>query len=259
MEKQDPSCPPRIFNEILSGSIGMIPDGYIILENTTAATFSGLTPEDFLKKYQDRLNQSQYSIYKPQLGSSPSVMYDLIWALALGLNSTSNKIAQENDTGCEEQYYGDLVPLEEFNYTNQKIGCILRKSISEVQFDGLSGPIKFNANGSQPDNVLLVQQYRELDSDGNVERVTVADITFQIEVNETFGIFTFREGEYLWESGIPYDGYPEEVIHPNNTPLFIIYSICASVGMIFIGVCFVFNIAFRNKKLLFKFINLNYS
>ena len=106
----------------------------------------------------------------------------------------------------------------------------------------------------------------------------MADITFQIEVGETFGIFTFREGEYLWEceifsiillkltlyvhtypAGIPYDGYPEEVIHPNNTPLFIIYSICASFGMIFIGVCFVFNIAFRNKKLLFKFINLNYS
>ena len=65
-------------------------------------------------------------------------MYDLIWALALGLNSTSNKIAQGNETGCEEQYYGDLVPLEDFNYTNQKIGCILRKSISEVQFDGLS-------------------------------------------------------------------------------------------------------------------------
>ena len=42
LEKQDPSCPPRIFNEILSGSIGMIPDGYIILENTTASTFSGL-------------------------------------------------------------------------------------------------------------------------------------------------------------------------------------------------------------------------
>ena len=66
------------------------------------------------------------------------MLYDLIWALALGLDSASKKIAQGNKTGCEEQYDGDLVPLEEFNYTNQKIGCILRKSISEVQFDGLS-------------------------------------------------------------------------------------------------------------------------
>ena len=53
---------------------------------------------------------------------------------------------------------------------------------------------------------------------------------------------------YNYTAGIPYDGYPEEVIHPNSTPLFIIYSIFASAGIVFVVVCLVFNIMFRNKK-----------
>lgn len=75
--------------------------------------------------------------------------------------------------------------------------------------------------------------------------------------------FTFREGSNistLWENGeIPYDGYPEEVIHPTNAPLYITYSIFATAGMIFVGLCFVFNAVFRNKKIVkLTSPNLNY-
>ena len=46
----------------------------------------------------------------------------------------------------------------------------------------------------------------------------------------------------------PYDGFPEETIHQNHLALIIIYDIAAFVGLIFVAVCLVFNIVFRNKK-----------
>ena len=46
----------------------------------------------------------------------------------------------------------------------------------------------------------------------------------------------------------PYDGYEVHIIHQNHLALIIIYNIAAFVSLIFVTVCFVFNIVFRNKK-----------
>lgn len=46
----------------------------------------------------------------------------------------------------------------------------------------------------------------------------------------------------------PYDGFPESVIHQNSIVLLIVYDIAASIGIIFVTVCFVFNVVFREKK-----------
>ena len=46
----------------------------------------------------------------------------------------------------------------------------------------------------------------------------------------------------------PYDGYEMDTIHQNHLALFVIYDITAFVGLIFVAVCLVFNIVFRNKK-----------
>ena len=46
-----------------------------------------------------------------------------------------------------------------------------------------------------------------------------------------------------------YDGYEVDDIHQNHLALIIIYDIIAFVGLIFVAVCLVFNIVFRNKKL----------
>ena len=51
----------------------------------------------------------------------------------------------------------------------------------------------------------------------------------------------------------PYDGYEVDAIHQNNLSLIIIYDIAAFVGLIFVAVCLVFNIVFRNKKLITEY------
>ena len=60
-----------------------------------------------------------------------------MWSIAIGLDIASKKIADSNDSGCEH-LYGELVPLEMFDYRNAKLGCIMKKSYDEVMFTGVT-------------------------------------------------------------------------------------------------------------------------
>ena len=57
--------------------------------------------------------------------------------MALGLNATVQRIAQDDDSGCED-LPGDLVPLEDFDYTNERLGCIMKQSMRDINFTGLT-------------------------------------------------------------------------------------------------------------------------
>ena len=67
------------------------------------------------------------------------VMYDVIWVLALSLNKTMTMInsGNINETNCEN-VSGSLVPLEHFNYTNEKIGCVIQWNLQRTNFNGVS-------------------------------------------------------------------------------------------------------------------------
>ena len=52
----------------------------------------------------------------------------------------------------------------------------------------------------------------------------------------------------------PYDGYEVDTIHQNHLALIIIiYDIVVFLGLVFVAVCLVFNIIFRNKKSVTRF------
>ena len=93
------------------------------------------TPDEFELEYDRRLALPEYDgLVEP---FAAGVAYDAAWALAVGLNITANKINSNNVQGCESSP-GSLVPLEEFDYSNDKMGCLLAKSFSEVNFMGIT-------------------------------------------------------------------------------------------------------------------------
>ena len=63
--------------------------------------------------------------------------YDAVWAMALGLHYASERVRRNDHSGCE-QLSGNLVKLENFDYQNKVMGCILRKSFHEVNFTGIT-------------------------------------------------------------------------------------------------------------------------
>ena len=78
-----------------------------------------------------------------------TVAYDALWTLALALNRTSEMVQRMtreeimNTTQCEgsDEEAGrmwELVSLENFTYTNQLMGCIVRWNLERTDFVGVS-------------------------------------------------------------------------------------------------------------------------
>ena len=66
-------------------------------------------------------------------------IYDALWALALALNETMTMVdsLNINETGCESMN-GSLVPLHQFDYTNAMMGCLIKWSMQQTDFFGVS-------------------------------------------------------------------------------------------------------------------------
>ena len=58
-------------------------------------------------------------------------------AVANALMSDTGKIEMGKEGGCAGKA-GGLVPLEMFNYGNEKLGCVLQESIDDLRFLGIS-------------------------------------------------------------------------------------------------------------------------
>ena len=58
-------------------------------------------------------------------------------AVANALMSDTGKIEMGEEGGCTGKA-GGLVPLEMFNYGNEKLGCVLQESIDDLRFLGIS-------------------------------------------------------------------------------------------------------------------------
>ena len=89
---------------------------------------------NFAKEFRIWAGESQDIAYG-------GLVYDTIWILALALNKTLSMVDAGNSsiigTGCENAT-GSLVPLEEFSYSNEKMGCIMQWNLQRTNFSGVS-------------------------------------------------------------------------------------------------------------------------
>ena len=89
----------------------------------------------FNEMYEERTRRDHYNTT-----SQAYKLYDVMWALALALNSTDAMVksgANISGTGCED-VPGSVVPLEMFEYSNKKLGCLIQWNIQRTNFSGLT-------------------------------------------------------------------------------------------------------------------------
>jgi aspartate aminotransferase-like enzyme len=91
----------------------------------------------FTERYEERATNGSYDII-----NQAYKLYDVLWILALALNSTDAMIKKEESnvtmTECENAT-GTLVPLEDFDYSNELMGCVIRWNIQQThRFYGLT-------------------------------------------------------------------------------------------------------------------------
>ena len=95
---------------------------------------------EFDKEYSRRTSEGGFQVVDAGVR-----LYDVLWVLARALNNTVNmvKSGDISETGCSNAT-GSLVPLEEFNYTNVKMGCLIHWNLQQTNFSGGSVSVHTN-------------------------------------------------------------------------------------------------------------------
>ena len=84
-----------------------------------------------------RLELDQYKEQNLTLLVNSGTVFDAAWAMALALNHTAERVARNDSSGCSH-LPGQLVPLEQFDYSNERMGCVMKNSYSSVKFAGIT-------------------------------------------------------------------------------------------------------------------------
>ena len=95
------------------------------------------TPEVYELEYSRRIQEERYQDLNLMEFRVAVTEFDATWAMALGLHMASLKVSMNDSRGCED-VPGELVPLEDFTYINDKMGCVLRNSFQQVNFTGIT-------------------------------------------------------------------------------------------------------------------------
>ncbi|XP_071804599.1 gamma-aminobutyric acid type B receptor subunit 2-like [Asterias amurensis] len=208
--------------------------GYIFESSPSEAnrrpSVSGLTSSELIERYQDLTGHEDIAslIGYNRITSS----YDIMWMAALALHAT-HEILQELDPPKS---------IADFAYDRETVE-ILFDVISNMTFEGVSGPVKFTSTGDR----LGFLQLRQI-QDGIDVPVGVVDT-----ISGT-GDRLIWEGyqPIVWQGGAPPIDFmiEKEDRQTIQLPVFITGTIFSVIGMS-LAVCFlVFNVKFRKIRVI---------
>eukprot|EP00731_Ephydatia_muelleri_P020681 Em0013g408a len=249
VDKGDVNCTDQELEMFLNKAL--LITVYPSSENSTALTDTGITGQQFHNEYNLRALQMNYEV-----SGAGGRAYDAVWILAAALNRTMVMVESGNinGTGCEN-ITGSLVPLEQFQYSNEKLGCLIQYNIQMTNFTG--GHIQFDSNGTRIQNIITLKQYRHSEFGGNISKTEFAFLNAQQGYS-----FTFLPGlndTNVYHDGIPPDGTATKKTVTYSIPLVIVSYCLALIGELFAIICLAFSIAFRDRRMMkHSSHNLNY-
>lgn len=191
------------------------------------AAISGINPAEFNRLYDIETNNK--TIVLEEMSADG---YDAVWAIALALNATAQRLKDE----------GSALGLEDFAYDSY-IGDMIRDEMYNVSFMGIGGQTSFNENG---DSIGLIKISRI--ENGTPVAIGIYD-PYSTEQNKL--VWT-REGGPRWKGGHP----PRDAVLVLYTKiqisrnLYIAICSIAALGIILaIGFLF-FNIVMRKERVI---------
>ena len=120
---------------------------YDLVTDRNTMLVSGMTYEEYFEEYSSRVSStaSTYNLTLSDENIYANAMYDEVWAFALALNASIQKLHGVVDL--------EKVTLQQ----SAKLAEILRTAITNVSFQGASGFIKFDPNQDQNSEINVFQ------------------------------------------------------------------------------------------------------
>ncbi|XP_041481660.1 gamma-aminobutyric acid type B receptor subunit 1-like isoform X3 [Lytechinus variegatus] len=191
----------------------------MMLKPDDTPSISGMTSKEFLARLNSKLTTSpQKTAGYPEA----PLAYDAIWALALALNKTQERLASRN------------LRLENYTYGNADIADEIYMALNSSNFEGLSGTVAFTSTGDR----LAWTQIEQM-IDGQYRKI---------------GYYDYANDNLTWlntsewpATGIPKDGVDtSEELERISRQLFILVSVLAGVIICFALCCIGFNLCFQH-------------
>ncbi|XP_061207435.1 gamma-aminobutyric acid type B receptor subunit 2 isoform X1 [Neopsephotus bourkii] len=213
-------------SQCLSKNLLAAMEGYIgvdfePLSSKMLKTISGRTPQQYEKEYNAKRGDGQSSKFH-------GYAYDGIWVIAKTLQRAMKYL---NNTNKHQK-------IEDFNYTNHKLGKIFLDAMNETNFFGVTGQVVFR-NGERMGTIKFTQ-FQERKEVKVGEYNAVAD-TLEIINNS----IRFQGLEPPKDKTII-----QEELRKISLPLYSILSALTILGMIMASAFLFFNIKNRNQKLI---------
>ncbi|XP_015919670.3 gamma-aminobutyric acid type B receptor subunit 2 isoform X2 [Parasteatoda tepidariorum] len=204
--------------EIMEAMEGLISLDVLPLSSSENITVSGLTAAEYAGQY-DKKREQEYSRFH-------GYAYDGIWAIALAIQSVSNRLKAK----------GKL--LKEFQYRDPFWGQLFRDAFNETSFTGVTGPFSFRKNERR--SSILLKQFQ------NGTELKIG------EYDPSIDELDFSKGApIIWNGGSgPAADRTHRKIEKKRISI-TVYSILvtfAILGIIIATIFLVVNIKYRNQR-----------
>ncbi|XP_072453582.1 gamma-aminobutyric acid type B receptor subunit 2 isoform X2 [Notamacropus eugenii] len=206
---------------LLAAMEGYIGVDFEPLSSKEIKTISGRTPQQYEKEYNDKRSDVGPSKFH-------GYAYDGIWVIAKTLQRAMEHLRSSN----RHQR------IQDFNYTDHKLGKIFLDAMNETNFFGVTGQVVFR-NGERMGTIKFTQ-FQDSSEVKVGEYNAVAD-TLEI-INDTI---RFQGSEPPKDKTII-----QEQLREISLPLYSILSALTILGMIMASAFLFFNIKNRNQKLI---------
>ncbi|XP_058475233.1 gamma-aminobutyric acid type B receptor subunit 1 isoform X1 [Solea solea] len=218
---KDPSinCTVEQMTEAVEGHVTT---EIVMLNPETVRGASNLTSQEFLTKLMSKLggkNPEETGGFQ-----EAPLAYDAVWALALALNKTVGPLRAKG------------YRLEDFNYNNRDITAEIYKAMNTSSFEGVSGHVVFDAQGSRMAWTLIEQL-----QGGSYKKIGYYD--------STKGNLSWYGNDQWIGSGPPADQTMViEEFRYLSQKLFVTVSVFAGLGILLGIICLTFNIYNSNVR-----------
>ncbi|XP_043832548.1 gamma-aminobutyric acid type B receptor subunit 2 isoform X2 [Dromiciops gliroides] len=212
---------PCLSKNLLAAMEGYIGVDFEPLSSKEIKTISGKTPQQYEKEYNDKRSDVGPSKFH-------GYAYDGIWVIAKTLQRAMEHLRSSN----RHQR------IQDFNYTDHKLGKIFLDAMNETNFFGVTGQVVFR-NGERMGTIKFTQ-FQDSSEVKVGEYNAVAD-TLEI-INDTI---RFQGSEPPKDKTII-----QEQLREISLPLYSILSALTILGMIMASAFLFFNIKNRNQKLI---------
>ena len=64
--------------------------------------------------------------------------FDAVWALALAMDNASRSLCSGDIGYCANSRVTENIPLENYTFYNDRIECLLNRSLNSMEFEGVS-------------------------------------------------------------------------------------------------------------------------